>query len=301
MAQKEYKEYLENTIGNYYTSTVPNKDRLKTLLQRGADINSLFLDKDIEISRQYSRTNFSREMGATLLYSLVRKLKSFPGKKYDAALDLIKFVLAQPAINPDIGLYKLENRGRSTGRLLDTPMMYAINDRIPNVIKLLVDRGAYIPDSGIQKWKSYSLLARSQGEQEKLQEIGKLLGVNYAEKSLAVNENRSVPYNAVNVISREDIRNGNILVDINKEYDYGYYYLKNSWDKYEASKGDTNMVRSPITRKPITSRKYYRAELLGPQQTEENFAAIQTNLFEGGKRKTRKLKIKRRNKTSKQK
>ncbi len=299
MAQKEYIKYVEETIGSYYVSNVPNKDRLKTLLEQGADINSLFIDKDVEMSRQFLRQNYSQSIGTTLLYSLVRKLKRFSGKKYDAALDLIKFVLAQPQTNPDIGLYKINKRRQPVGYLLDTPLLYAVKDRIPNVIKLLVARGVYIPEKALQLWKSYSSFARSEGEREKLEEVGKLLGVSYAPEELEVNETRTVPYNARNIISMQDIQDGNILVDINKEYQYGHYYLKNSWDKYEASKGNTNTIRSLLTRKPVTSKTYYKAEVLGPEQTRENFEAIQTDVFAGGKRKTRKLKMKRRTKTSK--
>lgn len=292
MAQSEYKDYLSQSLGTYtsrmFKSSFPSEDTIRKLLERGADINSYFLNKDRDLPRS---KNINDTYETTLLYTLVFKLKSLGGKKFDKLYDLLRFVLNQPDVNPNIGLRVYSYTKPRV--LIDTPLAFAVNNRMPNIIKLLVENGAIVTEDLKQKWKSYSESARSESEVEKLETVGKLLGINYKPQI----EARKIPYNAINTITRSDIEDGNILVDINKEYNHGYYYLKDSWNQYEKSK--PYGVTSPITRKPIESKVVYKAEVMGPVQQKENFEAIQTNLFEGGRKKTRKLKSKRRGKTSK--
>jgi hypothetical protein len=310
--QKEYIAYIEKTIGTFYAHEVPNIDKIKAFIKNGADINSVFLDNELA-------TNFMEgDGGSTLLYSLIRKANKFNGKKYDAVIKLIQYILELPQIDPNIGLYKINRRTKEVEYLRDRPLLYAVNNRMPNVIRLLLAKDTIdVPSSAIEKWMSYLQEARSVSETEKLREIMRLLDPDY--KIFDEIPGRFVPYNAINIYSQEDIQDGNIMVNLNKEYygdpgvvgSHSHFYRKDGWNMakkkhseyqeellYEWAMEPTP-IKSPMTRVPIETVNVYRAEK-EPHPVEQNFRAIQTNLFQGGKKSmTRKLKRKSRAKTAK--
>lgn len=121
-------------------------------------------------------------------------------------------------------------------------------------------------------------------------------------------ETRPVPPNAENAITMEPIENGNILVNVNKEYygnkgrlgEHSHFYKKSTWKEYVKKNAEHQQqlqqefahtitpLRSPLTRKNVTNVQPYRA-VKQLNANEHNLSKINTTLFtEGGAKRTRK-------------
>jgi hypothetical protein len=191
-----------------------------------------------------------------------------------------------------------------------------IDKRAHGAIKRLVQKGQVPTAQQLEKWMSFLRSAKTSQELQQLRETMKVLKPNYR----PFNEipGRPVPYNAINIYSQDDIQDRNILVNLNKEYygqpgvvgSHSHFYRIDGWNMAKKKHNEyqeellydwamkPTPIKSPMTRRPIQTVNVYRAEK-EPHPVEQNFRAIQTNLFQGGKRKTRKLKRKTRAKTAK--
>ena len=293
MPKEKFVDYLKSTIGMAYTPELPTKEKLQAALDKGEDLNAYFYD-----SYNYeSRQNF----GSTLLFALIKKFNGFQGKKRDKALELIGWVLDKGA-DPNIGFVQLNAKMKPQGGALRRPLEEAISQRIPPVIKLLVDHGSIVLASDKEVWVSYLLQARTPNELEKLRTTMHILDPMYKDGNESPKpEARPVPYNAVNSISYADIEDGDILVNINREYfgepgvlgEHSHFYKQSTWDAWEKQFLKTQelmyqeyaiprkTLKSPYTQKPITSKVLYRAEkMAAPNGSEAT----------GGKRRSKTMK-----------
>ncbi len=194
---------------------------------------------------------------------------------------------------------------------------YVIENRMYPGIKALLKKGKKVLPQHIEKWMSYLRNETNPNELQKLREIMVLLKPDY--KPFNEFPGRLVPYNAINIYSQDDIQDGNIMVNLNKEYygqpgvvgSHSHFYKKDGWNMAKKKHNEyqeelmyewgmePTPIKSPMTRKPVETVNLYRAEK-EPHPVEQNFRAIQTNVFQGGKKSmTRKLKQNLRRKTAK--
>ena len=294
----KYMEYMESTIGEghgYEPKNLPTQAKIREFLDQGVDINQYFKDpqgwkNNSHWLRQYE--------ASTLLYALVRKNRLFRGKRYDSAIELIKFALNNGA-DPNIGRTMIDEKGRPVKTSpVKTPLSFAVENRYPVIINLLVSKGAKVSALNIQTWKEYLLEARNPTELTKLQVTMKVLDPTYivGQEFPA----RPVPHNAQNAISYADIEDGDIMVNINEEYlgnpgvvgDHSRFYKKNSWEAWEAAHTrlqregwerygtEPKPLHSPYSQLPITSKVIYRAEKMpepAEAKKEEAPASAPTN------------------------
>lgn len=315
--QQQYIDYLEKTLYKGI-SDIPNFDKIKNFVNNDVDLSAYYIYDKWGTSRYNSNVP-----GQTLLYGLVRIIPIFSGTKprLNKITEIMEYILNHGA-NVDEGFTKISPRSRKPKGSVVTPLTNAINNRIVSAIRILIDYGATIYEFHKDKWLTYIKDARTTNERDKLIEIMKLLQPGYVYRPDDDFEERNVAHNAQNVISLEDIQDGDLMVNINDEMygsqgklgSHSHYYKKTSWDNWERSKkqsGET--VTSPYTRQSIRSKVTYKAKILpNPEATVKaetvevkanngtttstNTVTTTTTNANGGKRrghkKTRKLKRK---------
>ena len=146
-------------------------------------------------------------------------------------LDIVKYLVEKGA---DMNVQDINK---------ETALMFAISKNHIDIVKYLVEKGA---DVNVK-----NNMGKTACDQAKSAELKAILCPPYIPP--VPTEERNIPTGSETEITYEEIKNGDVLVDFNKEYAHKRYY-----DHETVSKLKSN----PHTREPIGKKTVYTAKIV---------------------------------------
>ena len=210
--EAQYIEYMEKNLSKIMRH-IPNLDIIKNFVRQGVDLDQYF------IYDKYARDRYDNKLpGQTLLYGLVRLIPLYSGTKsrLNRITEIMEYILNNGA-DVDQGGARIDGDSRRVRGKIATPLSYAIINRITPAIRILTQHGARVSVNDKNTWLSYINESTNPREKERLIEIMKLIQPGYVWRDPNIIEDRNVPHNAENVISYDDIQNGDLMININNE------------------------------------------------------------------------------------
>ncbi len=151
-----------------------------------------------------------------------------------------------------------------------------------DLIKLLVNHGANIHIKNEDRKSPVEMMLDYENDMDR-DEMTSWMLINKVRGNVppvAINSpSRNIPAGSSNVISYENIKEGNAMVNFHNEFKQERYYKKNTYDKL---KEKTN----PYTRKPIEEITQYKAHIVGGKRRKTK--KVKKTKGKKGNKRTRK-------------